>query len=110
MRLSIHTHNKPAADPRLTKIQTPLIQEAWSKSLCKHPDGDFVKYIRGGLENGFQIGVDETRPFSSSQRNMQSATENPSVIFKYISKENSLGNILGPFLQEMAGKVHISLN
>ena len=109
MKLNTHAgFYGPPADPRLAAIQTPLNLQVWSTSLQGHPDKDYAQYILRGLEFGFQIGVDETRSFRSSPRNMQSATDNPGVVTTYISKETASGNILGPFTQDMASKVHIS--
>ncbi len=39
---------------------------------------------------------------------MLSASVNSTVVEKYLSKQSECGNILGPFTQDMAAKVHIN--
>lgn len=60
MRLNTHAHSRVAADPRFAEVRSPLILEAWTLSLRRHPDRDYVQYILGGIQNGFQIGVDDS--------------------------------------------------
>ena len=107
--MSLNTHaNRMAADSCFASIKTPLNRQAWTKNLSKHPDKDYVHYLLNGIEHGFQIGADESYPFRSAGQNMLSAKQNPDVIEQYITKENVGGNILGPFTQGMAGKIHIN--
>ena len=108
MRLTTHTRGRAAGDPRYARITSPLRLDSWYASLRRHPDQDFVQYILGGITEGFQIGVDETRLFRSASQNMLSARVNAAVVEKYLTKESEAGNILGPFTEEMAPKVHIS--
>ena len=105
MKLDTHTGRKDAADHRISEVVTQLKQGAWAEKLCNHLDQD---YVRQGIEQGFQIGVDETHPHQPATRNMQSAAEHPEVINEYLQKECALGNILGPFPLSTVPKFHIN--
>ena len=95
-------------DPRLATISTPLNLAAWRNKLTKHPDKEYARYILEGIEYGFAIGGDDTRTFKSAQQNMLSAKQHPQVIERYLDEEVHKGNILGPFSEQMATKIHIN--
>ena len=115
-RGSIHLHQRPlntnthrmASEPRLAQIKTPLNLGAWAQNLRRHPDKDYVHYSLNGIEHGFQIGVYDSCSLHSASQNMLSAKQNPEVIEDYLSKENTAGNILGPFTAGTAPRVHIN--
>ena len=98
----------PPMDWRLAEVVTPLILSAWKQKLERHPDKEYASYILRGIEQGFHIGVEETRVFLSAKKNMQSASQNPQVIEEYIRKEVEKGNIAGPFTSDVAPKVHVN--
>lgn len=60
--------NRGTVDPRLTEIRTPLKLKATDTQISLN-----------GIEEGFQIRVDENISFRSSKRNMQSAVEYPDI-------------------------------
>ena len=95
-------------DHRLTPMSSPLHLPAWKRWLQNHPDMEYVQYILQGIEQGFHIGIDQARIFTSAKKNMQSAQKNPQVIEEYIRSEVSKGNILGPFTPLSAPDAHIN--
>ena len=102
-----HSQEGPP-DQRLARVATPLCLQAWESKLKRHPDRQYVRYILGGIEHGFCIGVDNVAQCKSASQNMQSATQNPQVIEENIKKEVAVGNILGPFSSCTGPKVHIN--
>ncbi len=76
MQLGTSGHGS-SVDPRIMGISTPLKLDTWKTKLRGHPDQDFTAYTLRGIEHGFRIGIDSTRPLSSAKRNMQSAMNNP---------------------------------
>ena len=78
-------------------LSTPLMFSAWDRALQAHPDRAFARYILRGIQHGFRIGFNRTSPLKSAKQNMQSALIHHDVIRQYLSKECSLGRMLGPF-------------
>ena len=72
----------------------------WNKVLETHPDYEFRAYILNGIRNGFRIGFDRSIACHPAATNMKSALENAEVVREYLSKEISLGRIIGPVGQE----------
>lgn len=96
-------------DHRLARVSTPLQLEAWKRLLQNHPDADFARYILGGIEHGFHIGIRQAAfNFRSARRNMSSALTHPHVIEEYIEPQVGLGNILGPFQSSEFPEIHIN--
>ena len=89
------TDLKPADE--LLGGHTPLRTEVWASALSTYPDWALVDHITNGLTNGFRIGFKRGPPLSSATANMPSAVLHPQVISDYLSKEISLGRMLGPF-------------
>ena len=86
------------APPQIIGTRTPLKVAAWEYHLRAHPDREFVQYLLEGLQHGFRIGFDYGKcKCRSAKCNMLSATQNPEVIQQYLTKECSLGRVLGPF-------------
>ena len=63
-----------------------------------------------GLEKGFRIGFNSTRPVKFAKHNLISASEHPEVVAAYISKEYTRGNIGLVGSLEQAGHLNIQLN
>lgn len=102
--LSIHPSSTQLAacrqlfDPILPEglyhIDTPLLPSAWKKALANHPDTAFADHVLQGIRHGFWIGFDYCHyTCTSSQSNMLSTLDNPSVVDEYLQKELSEGNI-----------------
>ena len=87
----------PLPAPILSSISTPLRVEAWSLALSSHPDRAFAHYITDDLHSGFRVGFRYGSPLRSASSNMLSALDHPDVVTSYLSKEVSLGQMLGPF-------------
>ena len=82
---------------RLSRVQTPLVCQAWEAVLVGHPDRAFARYVTRGIREGFRIGFHRSRPLRSAARNMLSACMHPEVIQAYLDKECAAGRMLGPF-------------
>ena len=82
----------------LLVIKSPLHAHlrAWQAGLAAHPDREFAAYILEGLQYGFRVGFDHTKPLKPASKNMPSAQLHPEVIDQYLAKEASAGRILGP--------------
>ena len=97
--------NSPAILPHLPartlEIVTPLKVEAWHSHLCHFPDKRFAGFILRGIQEGFRIGFEVSRPYRSSNRNMKSAHEHPNAVQTYLDREASLRRIF-PLTQEEA--------
>ena len=63
-----------------------------------------------GLEKGFRIGFNSTRPLKSAKHNLISALEHPEVVAAYISEEHTLGNIGLVGSLEQGRRLNIQLN
>ena len=108
--IKLHRHDCKGApvDHRLGRVSTPINVKSFEAKLRHHPDVEFAKYIIDGLNHGFHIGVDESVELKPAKQNMQSATQNPAVIWDYLKTETEAGNILGPFPRDIAPRVHIN--
>ena len=88
-------------------VTTPLNVAAWQACLKSHPDADFVMYILQELQHGFCIGVDCNR-LRPAKANMLSASQNPSIIHDYLTKECTSHHILGPYHPQSFPGIHIN--
>ena len=70
MGLNTHAPYTKAADHRFGRISTPLNLSGWTQKLGRHPDRDYVDYILKGIQQGFQIGIEENRTFRPAKQNM----------------------------------------
>ena len=82
-------------------MHTPLKAATWSQVLVAHPDKAFARYLLAGITEGFRIGFRYGSPLTSSSANTASAIQHPEVFEEYLSKELSLGRMLGPFPSSM---------
>ena len=100
---------RPTSVPgELRQIATPLRLESWRAELQGHPDHEFTSFLLRGIEQGFRIGFRHgANRCVGSGRNMLSASQHPEPIQAYLSKELSLGRIIGPLPSGMEG-IHIS--
>ena len=80
----------------LRRVATPLIWREWGRDLHDHPDPDFRAYILRGIADGFRVGFSRSSSRQLATSNMRSAIENAAVVREYLSKEISLGRIIGP--------------
>ena len=96
--LSFHRPLRPEVQRELASVHTPLKAATWSQVLVAHP---FVCYLLAGITEGFRIGFRYGSPLTSSSANMASAIQHPEVFEEYLSKELSLGRMLGPFPSSM---------
>ena len=80
-------------------VWTLSVVEAWAEVLAFHPDRAFAYYICSGLKFGFRIGFADTVRLKSATANMGSSCEHPAVVSDHLTKELSLGRMLGPFSQ-----------
>ena len=86
-----------------------LVVEAWAQVLSRNWDGAFARHICTGLKYGFRISFRQGTRLRSASANMGSARERPSVVTEYLTKESSLGRMLGPFTPEsQIPSVHIN--
>ncbi len=93
----------------LSVIATPLCQQEWERSLARHPDSAFARYICSGLKDGFRVGYSRNYPLKSTNHNMESATQHPEVVEEYLHKECALNRMLGPFpCTDHLPRLHIS--
>ena len=84
----------------LSEVVTPLNIRAWGTALHPHPDRAFSCYISARIREGFWDGFCREFPLRSTSRNIPSAGEHPEVISTYLTKECSLGWLLGSFPRE----------
>ena len=84
--------------PCLGSVSSPLRDclPAWRENLRDHPDPRFVSYLLCGIQHGFRVGFDYSRPLLSAQRHMLSADLHPGVVDQYVDGEVAKGRILGP--------------
>ena len=78
-------------------VVSPLKLKAWEVALRLHPDKVFRRLLTEGLGEGFRIGFNRRTLLKPALQNMQSAHEHPEVVDDYLTKECSLGRMLGPF-------------
>ena len=62
LALDFHRNPDPRPCPLLAQVQTPLNKEAWKLALASHPDRAFVRYLIGGISEGFRIGFNCSCP------------------------------------------------
>ena len=110
LQLDAHRPQPPESyDPHLGAIPTPLNIEAWSQCLIRHPDQKFPKYIITGLNNGFRIGYDWSRPRLCAKANMPSVKAHPAIVQQFIDSELREGHMFGLLApNEIQYPVHIS--
>ena len=82
-------------------MHMPLKAATWSQVLAAHPDKAFACYLLAGITEGFRTGFRYGLPLTSSSANMASAIQHTEVFEEYLSKELSLGCMLGPFPSSM---------
>ena len=83
--------------PWIQIVATPLRGNQWWEELRGHPDRVFRDYIIAGIHSGFRLGFNYSgHKCKPASQNMQSATENPSVVQAYLDMEVALGRLLGP--------------
>ena len=83
--LKAHNHSQ-----ELSNISSPL------HTHLSHPDREFATYILEGLQYGFQVGLDHTKPLKPAHRNMPSAEQHPEVNDQYLAGEVAAGHIVRP--------------
>ena len=88
-------------------IHTPLISSMWWHHLRHHPHQNLVHYFIQGITVGFRLGFNGC-DLQSAQRNLQSATDHPTVVDDYLHNELLLGRMSGPFLPSACSNVHIN--
>ncbi len=77
------------------EITTPLILSAWEQALEAHPDREWVKYLLGGIAQGFHIGFNgRSHQSKGAQKNMLSALQNPKPVDDYLRVELAAGRIV----------------
>ena len=92
----------------MRRVSSPLHQQESDRGLRSHPDQRFRKYVVEGVQFGFRVGFNYSRPSRSALHNMLSAGEHPEVISEYLSKECSEGRVLGPLNPAQSPPLHIS--
>ena len=87
----------PFSLPCLQSVSSPLRDclPALRKNLSDHPDSCFVNYLLCGIQHGFRVGFDYSRPLQSAQHHMLSADLHPGVVDQYVDCEVAKGRILG---------------
>ena len=104
-------HKLPSLPTRLAMINSPLVVDQWRALLSEHPDGEFKEFLLSGIVEGFRIGFNYTQSeCRSAKRNMLSAMQNPSVVSDYLSKERSLGRVIGPLDTEALNILNVQVN
>ena len=100
---------KQPVHEELSRIVT-LIVSHWETMLGSHPDRQFATYICKGLQEGFRICFSPTTAISSARKNIFSATNNQSVVEKYLREEQEQGVVLGPFPHSRFPEIHVKLH
>ena len=88
----------PFSLPGFQSVSSPLRDclPAWRENLRGHPDPCFVNDLLCGIEHGFRVGFDYSRPLRSAQNHMLSADLHPGVVDQYVDGEVAKGRIVGP--------------
>ena len=86
-------------------IKSGLNVPAWERYLMDYPDQRLLQYIRFGFPLSL---VDSSGLNNKSVRNHFSARQHPQAVQQYISKEISLGAMLGPFWEVPSPYFHCS--
>ena len=99
----------PVVPPQACNITTPLAVSAWRNFLISHPHRDLAHFFLKGIMQGFRIGFTYgDSPPISARRNLQSASEHPEVIDKYLQKEVDEQRVIGPLPRAIVPGLHIS--
>ena len=76
--------------------------------MCNHPDGEYSRFLLGGIHQGFWIRFDySAHSCTSPRRNMKSASVPPESIDRYIKEELAVGHIIGPLAAEFRDRIQI---
>lgn len=67
------------------------------KELVNHPDPNFVSYLVGGFENGFDTAIRDLPSSSIICKNNLSAIQKPKITEELLQKEVDKGYVIGPF-------------
>lgn len=88
---------------------TPIDAEKLQHELGSYPDQTQVDYVISGLTNGFHLGFDPLAvSLKSENKNMPSASLQPSVIDQYLLTELDKGRVAGPFAIAPIPNLHVS--
>ena len=83
--------------------------EKLQHELGSYPDQTQVDYVISGLTNGFHLGFDPLAvSLKSENKNMPSASLQPSVIDQYLLTELDKGRVAGPFAIAPIPNLHVS--
>lgn len=96
----VHAH-------RWDMLQDPVACPGMESSSPFPPGQGHCPPLVEGIQEGFRIGLDWTRPRRSAPHNMPSAREHPEVVGSYLQKECSLGHMLGPFTREEVARLPV---
>ena len=90
-------------------ITTPFVVQVWEKMLSDHPDWVYCEYLLNGMSEGFRIGFDYSKCVcTSAKSNMGSASQNPSIIDKYVEQELALHRFIHPLDSSIACHIHVN--
>ena len=90
-------------------ITSPFVLPEWEKLLSGHPDRMYCEYLLKGMREGFRIGFAYSKCVCiSAKSNMGSASQNPSIIDKYVEQELALHRFMGPLDSSLASHVHVN--
>lgn len=103
-------HSLFAVSTGLPSVSTvgPLKVEVFARELKHHPDRERVAFILNGLQEGFRLGFDNSRPLKSAKCNKPTAYKHSGVIDAYLANEVQLGRVAGPFSSPPIPSLHIS--
>ena len=91
------------------KVDTPVYVDKFERVLVSHPNRDLVRYVLGGLRDGFSIGVGSVHTLGSgSSKNNFSALRHKALVSEAISREVSNGFLAGPFAFPSCSPFHCS--
>ena len=102
------TLNLGLLSPHLSHISTPVNTTEWQSRLTAYLDHRLAEYLLQEFSRGFRVGFNQCTPLRSTQRNMHSARQNPSIIDNYIQSERSEERIVGPVHASTSTAVHSS--
>ena len=94
--------------PHLSHISTPVNTTEWQSRLTAYLDHRLAEYLLQEFSRGFRVGFNRCTPLRSTQRNMHSARQHPSIIDNYIQSERSEERIVGPVHASTSTAVHSS--
>ena len=85
------------SNPQWPRAPTPIVISHLASLLCHHPDRTFVSVVVRGLSEGFSIGFDSTHcRLRSVARNHPSSLCRSDIVSQYITREVTLGRLVGP--------------